>query len=29
MNASFEIVRGDNEERVRNAIEIIKKYYHE
>ena len=25
----FEIVRGDNEERVENAINIIMKYYHE
>ncbi len=29
MNVRFEIVRGDDEERVRNAINIIEKYRHE
>ena len=29
MNVSFEIVRGDDEERVNNAINIINKYRHE
>ncbi len=29
MNVRFEVVRGDDEERVRNAINIIEKYRHE
>ena len=29
MNVPFEIVNGDDEERVNNAINIINKYRHE